>query len=139
MNFYPTADKLKWIITLNGGIFESFHEEPYALIIDEEPKPTRRWCTPTEEIGNDIKGEFRRIDYSFLEYVAGDKFIYIFKVDDYVMFPTVKGGISEFFVDKEYVDEKIKKLNESNNLNTFDWNPIDCTWDIINLQFEYRN
>ncbi|OAS85106.1 hypothetical protein [Metabacillus litoralis] len=139
MQVYKTKDKSKWIITLIGGVFDSFHEEPYAIILDEKPKPTRKWCTPTEEIDNHINGEARRIDYSFVEYSAGDKFIYIFKVEDYIMFPKVSGGTSEFFIEKEFVDKKIKHLRENNSLATYDWNAIECTWDVKDIQFEYQN
>jgi hypothetical protein len=32
----------KHIISLSGGKFESSEEEPYAIILDEKPIPTRK-------------------------------------------------------------------------------------------------
>lgn len=139
MKFYQTVDKSKWIIALNGGIFENFNQAPYALICDGDPRPKRRWTTPTEVIDRDIPLEMRRIDYSFLEYQAGNNFIYMLIVENFIMFPTVRGGYAEFFVDKEYLDEKINKLKAKKCLNTYLWNPNECTWDVEELLFEYES
>lgn len=103
MHFYKTKDGKggkggKHIVALRGGVFESFHEEPYAIVLDEKPKPTRKWCTPTEEIDNHFTNEARRIDYSFVEYLTGDKFFYIFQVENYIMFPKVSGGTSRLTI-----------------------------------------
>jgi hypothetical protein len=93
-------------MTLTGGIFDSFHEEPYAIILDNEPRPLRRWCTPTEEIENLFKGEVRNINYSFVEYGTSDDFIYIFTVEDYIMFPSVSDCLSEFLLKKNLLKKR---------------------------------
>lgn len=106
MKIYQAGQQ--WVIGVDGGVFAEFKEGPQAIILNERPTPGRMWHTPIEVDDNIFTKQRWEYLYRFQEFQAGTRKIYILKVEATRTHPGHVYGVMEFFVSKNYVDEKIE-------------------------------
>ena len=136
MHFFKSNNK--HIIGLSGGKFESFEEEPYAIILDEKPIPTRKWQSPYLTYQSEFN-ETLETQCTFLEYTSGEKQIYILQIEEKKLKPRYISRIMEFHINEDYVNSKVEKLRQSNQLAVFEWDIEIPTWIEVERNFEYED
>lgn len=50
MKFYKCGQK--WVVGVEGGVFDNIYREPEAIICNIEPEPVMMWQTPLEISSN---------------------------------------------------------------------------------------
>lgn len=122
MEVYRAGEK--WIIGLKGGWYEDLRKEPDAIILNNRPKPSKKWETPTIMSDIDKNGDYLEFDYTFQEFIGDNNSIYMFQLDFRSRY---SHGIVEYFISEEYAKEKIDYLSKMERVTEFHWNS-EQTW-----------
>jgi hypothetical protein len=79
LKFYKCGQK--WVIGVEGGVFENLISEPEALMCNIEPEPLMMWKTPLEKSNNPFKKESWEFSYVFCKFQGDNGTIYTLEVE----------------------------------------------------------
>ncbi|MQR93707.1 hypothetical protein [Fictibacillus phosphorivorans] len=137
MKFYKCGQK--WVIGVEGGVFENLISEPEALICNIEPEPVMMWKTPLEKSNNPFKKESWEFSYVFRKFQVDNGAIYTLEVEKTRVEPGHIFGVTEIFVTEEYVMEKINDFRSQSNLAEYKWNKDQRKWIELERGFIYED
>lgn len=60
-----------------AGVFREFQSEPKAIMLNNQPIPTKLWTTPEGEDINPFKKTIDLYNYEFREFLCDGELIYI--------------------------------------------------------------
>ncbi|QUW23342.1 hypothetical protein JSQ81_07405 [Sporosarcina sp. Marseille-Q4063] len=135
MQVYQSDDK--FVLAVEGGQFREFDSVPKAIITNNRPVPTRMWLTPEEKDIDPFKDTFWLYNYEFREFLCDDNLIHILKIDYTREKPSYAAGEATFFLDAEYVHDKIEELRGRRMLAEYHWDANVPTWIEIERGFKY--
>ncbi|MBS4220084.1 hypothetical protein KHA96_17365 [Bacillus sp. FJAT-49711] len=124
---------------LKGGTYGEIYKEAEAIITEQRPIPLRKWETPIEYRINSLKNEERKYEYTIREF-SGDQGDSIYFVEIKFSFYRdgffYASGTCEFFVEEDYVEQKVEELRQNNLVAIYDWIPDVPTWHVVEHNFE---
>ncbi|GAE37508.1 hypothetical protein [Halalkalibacter akibai] len=129
----------KWVIGVEGGVFEEFEKQKEAIIVDTRPVAYKMWRTPMEVVENIFIGHLWEIEYQFLEYHVGTESIFVFMIERSRRKPGFIHYREEFFVSHRFVMSKVNSLRERACIAEYHWNHIKNQWIEIECLFQQEH
>lgn len=79
-------------------------------------------------------------NYTFYEYqVDNHSNIYFLQIEYSRMLPSLAYGKCEFFVSREYLEEKVESLRNRNSVVVYEWILSENRWNEIERRFNYED
>ncbi|MEH7075903.1 hypothetical protein [Neobacillus drentensis] len=129
----------KWVMGLKGGHFNNLQKGSEAIIVDRHPTPIKMWKSKTLVDKQEDKGEVWEYDYTFRQHQGNDNDIFFFEIKFTRQVPGYSYGTIEYFVNEEYVKEKIDYLHQQKMLAEYLWDSERGTFIENFRDFKYED
>ncbi|MFD1929217.1 hypothetical protein ACFSFY_14335 [Sporosarcina siberiensis] len=137
MELYESDDK--FVFAVQGGEFREYESQPKAIILNNQPIPTKMWLTPVEEEIDPFKKTHDLYNYEFREYLCDDEPTYILKIEHSREKPSSLSSSATFFLDAHFAIEKIEELRNRGGIAEYNWDASNLTFIEIERGFKYEN